>query len=92
LLTPNRSVSISPLQALALFNNRFVLFHSNAMATDIARRMSEPDRQVIEVIRRCYQREPSEEELRQFRAYVERHGLAAFCRLVLNSSEFLFVP
>jgi hypothetical protein len=92
LLTPNRSVSVSPLQALALFNNRFVLFHSDAMATDIARKTPEPDRQVIEVIRRCYQRDPLDDELRQFGVYIERHGLAAFCRLVLNSSEFLFVP
>lgn len=92
LLTPHRSVSISPLQALALFNNRFVLFHSAAMATDIATQAPEPERQVIEVIRRCYQRDPSDDELTQFRGYAERHGLAAFCRLVLNSSEFLFVP
>jgi hypothetical protein len=92
LLTPNRSVSVSPLQALALFNNRFVLFHSDAMATDISLKTPEPDRQVIEVIRRCYQRDPVDDEPRQFGVYIERHGLAAFCRLVLNSSEFLFVP
>jgi len=42
-------------------------------------------------VRLVYQREPTEEELVAFAAFSEKHGLAAMCRLLLNSNEFLFV-
>lgn len=92
LLTPTRSNSISPLQALALFNNNFVLFHSQAMAEQIGERTNDVDQQIADAIGRTYQRAPSPDELEQFRGYVQQHGLAAFCRVLLNSSELLFVP
>jgi hypothetical protein len=92
LLTPSRSHSISPLQALSLFNNNFVLFHSQSMAQNIAEQSTDIDEQVIEAVKRAYQRSLSPAEHGQFRDYVDQHGLAAFCRLLLNSSEFLFVP
>jgi hypothetical protein len=92
LLAPTRSNSISPLQALALFNNNFVLFHSQSMAEQISERTSDIDQQIVEAVQRAYQRPPSAVELAQFRAYVQQHGLAAFCRLLPNSNEFLFIP
>ena len=36
-------------------------------------------------------RSPTSEELSWFVDYVKQHGLAAFCRVLLNSNEFLFV-
>ncbi|MCY2963807.1 MAG: DUF1553 domain-containing protein, partial [Planctomycetota bacterium] len=92
LLTPTRSYSISPLQSLALYNNNFVLFHSQAMAQSITETSEESERQIAELIGRAYQRAPSEVEQARLRTYVQKHGLAALCRVVLNSSEFLFVP
>ena len=92
LLTPTRSNSISPLQALALFNNNFVLFHSQAMAQQIIEQTSDIDQQVVQAAERVFQRPLSTAEQNQFRDYVNQHGLAAYCRLLLNSSEFLFVP
>jgi hypothetical protein len=92
LLTPTRSNSVSPLQALALLNNDFVLFHSQEMARQITEGTPEVDPQIDMAVRRAYQRAPTAGEQEQFRAYVQQHGLAAFCRLLLNSSEFLFIP
>jgi len=92
LLTPTRSNSISPLQALALFNNHFVLFHSQAMARQITEKTSDIDQQISEAVQRAYQRPPSPAERDEYRVYVERHAMAAFCRLLVNSSEFLFIP
>jgi hypothetical protein len=92
LLAPIRSDSISPLQALALYNNNFVLFHSQAMADQIAGAATDVDQQINEAVRRAWQRAPSKQEQEQLRAYVQVHGLAALCRLLVNSSEFLFVP
>lgn len=37
-------------------------------------------------------RKPTDkEELKEFSPFVAKHGLAAYCRLLLNSNEFLFV-
>jgi hypothetical protein len=92
LLSPTRSLSISPLQALALYNNSFVLFHSEAMAQHITAQASDVDQQVRMAIQRSYQRAPTAAEQERFRDFVQRHGLAGLCRLLLNSSEFLFIP
>lgn len=92
LLTPKRSSSISPLQALALFNNQFVLYQSQSMAQQIADQSNNIDEQVVEATKRVYQRSISATEQDEFRNFVNMHGLAAFCRLLLNSSEFLYIP
>ncbi|MBC7852569.1 MAG: hypothetical protein IAF94_03950, partial [Pirellulaceae bacterium] len=36
-------------------------------------------------------RPPRESEATALRAYLEKHGLANTCRLLLNSNEFMFV-
>ena len=83
LLAPVRSFSASPLQALALMNNEFVTFHSEFMARKIAT--------VPDAVRRVWLREPTAGELADFASLKEEHGLAAVCRLLFNSNEFLFV-
>jgi hypothetical protein len=92
LLAPARGFSASPLQALALYNNNFVLFHSEAMARRISERTGDVEQQIRQVTQLAYGRDPSESEREPFRSFVTRHGLAALCRVILNSNEFLFVP
>ncbi len=92
LLTPARSQSISPLQSLALLNNNFVLFYSERMAEQLMAQASKSDAQIELAVQRCYQRSATADERLLYQTYVQRHGLAALCRLLLNSSEFLLVP
>jgi hypothetical protein len=40
----------------------------------------------------AYQRAPQDAELGELKAYVTKHGLAALCRIVFNSNDFLFIP
>ncbi len=91
LLSPNRLESTSPLQALALMNNPFILHFSNELAKDVSRTV-QADLQVREVVQRIWLREPSDSELKSMTAYVERYSLVNLCRTLFNSSEFLFVP
>jgi hypothetical protein len=83
MLAPSRGFSASALQSLALYNNRFVLHFSGEMA----RQLTTPD----EAVRRILLREPTEAEQPRYAAYAQKHGLAALCRVLLNSNEFLFV-
>ena len=83
LLAPSRSFSASSLQSLALYNNSFVLHFSS----ELAKQITTP----TDAIRRILLREPTANELRDFTAYAQKNGLAALCRVLLNSNEFLFV-
>ena len=83
LLSPVRGFSASSLQSLTLYNNAFVL-HFSAQIADAAKTSDE-------AVRRLLMREPTEDERREFAAFVQRHGLAALCRVLMNSNEFLFV-
>ena len=91
LLPSKRGESISALQALSVFNNDFVLHHSQVIATLLQTAQPTIDEQVAQACRLIYLREPRVEERSLLTAYAQKHGLAATCRVLLNSSEFLFV-
>ncbi|GDX10730.1 hypothetical protein LBMAG57_25020 [Verrucomicrobiota bacterium] len=83
LLAPSRSFSASSLQSLALYNNSFVLHFSG----ELAKQITTP----ADAVRSILLREPTADELRNFTAYAQKNGLAALCRVLINSNEFLFV-
>ncbi len=91
LLSPNRAFSASSLQSLALYNNDFVLYHSQALASRVSEERSETADQIARAVELCWQRKPSASEASAFAAHVESYGLAALCRVLLNSNEYLFV-
>jgi len=84
---PRRSNTTSPLQALTLLNHGFVL----DMAKAYAARIAASGRPIEAAYRLAYQREPTPAELDHARPFVAAHGLEAFCRAVLNSSELLAI-
>jgi len=83
MLAPARGFSASALQSLTLYNNRFVLHFSS----ELGKQVTTPD----EVVRRILLRQPTTEEVHPFAAYAQKNGLAALCRVLFNSNEFLFV-
>jgi hypothetical protein len=91
LLAPVRGVSTSPLQALSLLNNDFVLRQCEHFATRLERLGATPDDCVRAAFRLVLLREPTDSERSDFVALSARHSLAAVGRVLLNSNEFLFV-
>uniref|UniRef100_A0A7C2K204 DUF1553 domain-containing protein n=1 Tax=Schlesneria paludicola TaxID=360056 RepID=A0A7C2K204_9PLAN len=90
--TPTRSSTTTPLQALSLLNNAFVLRMAERLATRLQNDVGDDAAQQIEALyRACYSRPPSADETALVRPFLDRHGLPAVCRGVLNSSEFLYV-
>ncbi len=93
LVQPRRSVSTTPLQALNLFNSRFMLQQADALA---ARLCTEVGADPAAVVRRAwqlaFQRLPEASETIEAAAFVQAEGLPALCRALLNSNEFLFIP
>ncbi|HVA47062.1 MAG TPA: DUF1553 domain-containing protein [Pirellulales bacterium] len=91
-IAPSRAVTTTPLQALALLNDSFVL----RMADRFAERLrDESGRDVAAQVEHAYRlalaRTPRPDETTAARAFVAEHGLAAFCRVLFNSNEFLYI-
>jgi hypothetical protein len=85
-----RNQSLSPLQALALLNNGFVL----SMAKHIAARVEKagsPAEQIALTFNLALGRSPSANELKALTEHVQTHGLPNACRVILNLNEFVFV-
>lgn len=89
-LSPTRSTSSSPLQALVLWNNNFMLYHAQKFAARTESAGSTIPEQITAAVRTCWLH-PTQEEMTQLEALASNRGLPAVCRVLLNSSEFLFV-
>jgi hypothetical protein len=74
-----------------MLNNRFVLHQAEKMAEQMVLQGTTPETQVTAAVLRTWQRQPDETELRTLSTLARDHGLAAVCRLLLNSSEFLYL-
>lgn len=90
-VAPQRGDSVSSLQALTFYNNDFVLHHCQVLAEKITAETISVDAQVSDAYRRIILREPDSDERRMLVEFTEKHGLAAMCRVLFNSNEFLFV-
>ena len=91
LLVPTRGFSASPLQSLALLNNRFVLHQTqHSVRRSELGNATVPDR-VKDIFRSTLLREPTSAETETFVALASEHGVEAVCRLLFNSNEFIFV-
>jgi hypothetical protein len=90
-LAPTRPFSASPLQSLALLNDDFVLHHCEVFAKRLEAMATDNKGRIDGAFRLVFQRAPSDSEREDFAAYAEKQSLAAMCRVLLNSNEFLFV-
>jgi hypothetical protein len=90
---PKRSRSTTPLQALNLFNSKFVLQQAEMFAKRLEHEAArDVPQQVKQAFLHCFGREPTELESTDSVAFVRQHGLAAFCRALSNTNEFILIP
>jgi hypothetical protein len=89
---PQRAVTTTPLQALSLMNNAFVLRMAERFAGCIEREAGDDaDRQVLQVYRHALSREPDAFEQVACGDLVRRAGLDTLCRVIFNSNELVYV-
>lgn len=86
-----RSRSTTPLQALNLFNSEFVLQQAVLFSNRLRAESDSTSLQIAWAYQLCYARDPSHEEVKACETFIEKQGLEAFCRALLNSNEFLFM-
>jgi hypothetical protein len=90
-LTPVRNSSVTVQQALAMWNDAFVVHYADQFAHRLEMLAKKPNEQIQLACELALNREPTEAELKDFGEYAGKHGLANFCRVLLNSNEFMFV-
>ena len=86
-----RNVTITPLQALVLYNNRFVLRQCEHLAARLDKEAGDLPTRIDRACRLVLGRPPRAEEAALLTSYAARHGLANACRVLLNCNDFLFV-
>ena len=82
-LAPKRATTLTAIQALALWNNPFMI----RMASQLASRASSAG----EAVELVWQRPPTASESERLREYEAKHGRESLARLLFNTNEFLFV-
>ena len=91
-LAPNRASTTTPLQSLALMNNRFVLRQSDYFAEHLE---DEAGGDVIDQLRLAHEltlaRPVTAREEALAQSFVKAHGMAAYCRVLFNTNAFLYV-
>jgi hypothetical protein len=89
---PVRSVTTTPLGALAMMNTSFVLRMSEKFADRLRTEAGEDAAaQAAHGFLLAFGREATRRELELTTAFIDRNGLPAFCRVLFNSNEFLYV-
>jgi hypothetical protein len=68
-----------------------VLRQCEHFAERLAQASDQLDQQIDLACRSALARPPTEAEAKQFTAYAQKHGLPSLCRVIFNSTEFVFV-
>ena len=90
---PNRSRSTTPLQALNLYNSPFTVKMAEAFAKRLMEQSNHNRKQALAVaFESILGRIPENRERDAAEKYVDEHGLVAYCRVLFNANEFLFMP
>jgi hypothetical protein len=92
LATPRRSQSTTAIQALNLFNSPFVIEQANEFARHIESRTKSTSDRIDLAFQYAFGRSPNEREQELCQPIAEQHGMATVCRVIFNSSEFLYIP
>jgi len=91
---PRRSHSVTPLQALAMYNGAFVGEEVKRFAERVKKEsQSDVGQQLERAFRIALARPPSEEEKEQLMAFLEGAdgGIVGVCRVLINCNEFIYI-
>ena len=90
--TPARTVTTTPLQALSLLNNAFMIRSADHFAGRLKREAGEDvAKQAGRAYALVFGRAPTADEVDEARRFVGAHGLPQFCLVLFNANEFLYV-
>jgi hypothetical protein len=86
-----RNETLTPLQALTLLNNKFMVRMAEHFAKRVEGMGNNPTEQLTSAWRLAFARDPANDELTPLVNFAEKHGLPSACRLIFNTNEFVFI-
>jgi len=86
-----RNETLTPLQALALLNNKFMVRMAEHFAARVQGAAGTPPEQIEAAYRLALGRVPTSQETQVLVEVARKHGLANVCRAIFNLNEFVFV-
>lgn len=89
-----RDETTTPLQALTMLNHAFTLDMAAALAQRVRKETGDAASaadQITVAYQLCYARAPQPHELKACQAFVQQYGLPALCRVLLNTSELIYL-
>jgi hypothetical protein len=90
--TPRRAVTTTPLQALTLMNNSFVLRQARCFGDRVRKEAgNDADAQVRRAYLLAFGRPPTKDEMERAAPLAKKYGPEMLCWVLLNSSEFLYL-
>jgi hypothetical protein len=91
-MTPKRTQSITPIQALSLWNSTFVMRQAGLLADRVRDEAgSDLSAQIDRAVWLALSRPPTEVEAERLLALGREHGLDQVCRVLLNTNAFLLI-
>ena len=90
-LTPVRNTTLTPLSALSLRNDLFMVQQSGFFAQRLQNINLKLETQIEAAYALLYGRKPTGVEQIALTAYAQQHGLANACRLLFNTNESVFI-
>lgn len=91
-MSPRRARTTTPLQALSLLHNSWIVQVANRFAERVEREAGDSTAaQIDRAYQLAFARWPTDRERPLATSFVEKHGLAALCRTLFNTNEFLFI-
>lgn len=92
LSAPARVSTTTPLQALSLLNNKFLLEQSRFLAErSLSEAGADPTARIERIWRLAFGRAPAREEASAAREFVDEQGWDLFARAILNANELIYV-
>ncbi len=94
---PKRRTSVTPLQALAMYNGIFVNEEADHFAARVRKKSGkDPAAQIRQAFLIAYSRRPTAEETTRLATFLADAGapdqaLVGLCRVLLNSNEFVYI-
>lgn len=86
-----RDETVTPLSALALLNNKFMVRMAEHFATRLEKEHDNRKDQIDLAFRLTLARPPTDDERAALVAHAAKHGLPSACRVIMNLNEFVFV-
>jgi hypothetical protein len=90
-IVARRNETLTPLQALALLNDPFVVRMTEHFAQRLRNGGDDLSRQIDTACRLAFGRHATDLERRTLMTLAQTHGLASACRVILNANAFIFV-